>query len=365
MFNGARILVAPLDWGLGHAARCVPVVRSLIEHGAVPVIGAEGGPLALLRAEFPDLEHVRLAGVTVRYANGKNQSWSMARQFPKLLRGIREEHSLFFRLKDELALDAVISDQRFGIRATTLPSVIITHQVFPIAPIFQGPLQRLNQRLLQRFDRCWVMDHAEPPGLSGELGHGPNVSPNARCIGPQSRFSPQVSGSPAQGRIVAVISGPEPHRTLFEKILIDQLQMIPGDHLLVRGLPSAAHEQRANVTLLPHLSADRLADELSCADLIVSRSGYTTLMDLHALGRNALLVPTPGQPEQEYLARLHGTAGHFMVQQQDRIDLCAAMASLKGTSSPPIVVDHRPLERALEDLAAMIQHRRTVTFSRT
>jgi len=365
MFNGARILVAPLDWGLGHAARCVPVIRSLMKHRAVPVIGADGGPLALLSDEFPGLEQVRLPGATVRYAKGKDQRRSMVRQFPKLLRSIREERSLLDRLQHELALDAVISDQRFGIRSNALASVIITHQLFPITPILKGPLRRLNQRLIGRFDRCWVMDHDEPPGLSGELGHGAKVLANVRYIGPQSRFTREASACPKQGRIVAVISGPEPHRTLFEKILIDQLEAIPGDHLLVRGLPSTAQEQRANVTIVPHLPTDLLAHALTSTDLIVSRSGYTTLMDLHALGRSALLVPTPGQPEQEYLAQLHGSTGLFMVQQQDRIDLGAAMADLKGTSNPPDSMDHRPLERALEDLADMIQHRRTVTFSRT
>lgn len=365
MFNGARILVAPLDWGLGHAARCIPLVRTLLEHDATPVLGADGGPLMLLRDEFPTLEHVRIPGVTVRYARGRDQRWDMIRQFPRLLRGIGKEHAHAVALRPRLRLDAVISDQRFGIRSTEVPSVIITHQLFPITPMFQAPLRRLNLRLLGRFDRCWIIDHADAPGLSGELGHGPTLPSNARYIGPQSRFSPHRSKGSGSGRIVAVISGPEPQRTQLERILLDQLRDIPGRHLLVRGLPSAVQEERTDITLVPHLSSDRLADALASADLIVSRSGYTTLMDLHALGRPALLIPTPGQSEQEYLARLHEARGHFIMQSQEKVDMREALAGSKELFSPVPSPHPAPLERALKDLADIIQRRKAVTFSRT
>ena len=115
MFNGARVLVAPLDWGLGHATRDVPIIRRLLDLGARPVIGADHGPLALLRDEFPDLPWVRIPGAHVRYAKGRSQFWSMARQFPALMASVRREQALIQRMKAEWALDAVISDQRFGI----------------------------------------------------------------------------------------------------------------------------------------------------------------------------------------------------------------------------------------------------------
>ena len=180
MFNGARILVAPLDWGLGHSARCVPVIQLLIDHGAVPILGADGGPLALLRREFTQLEHVRIPGVDVRYSKGSNQLWSMARQFPAMVRSVQAERALFDRLRHQLRLDAVISDQRFGIRSAELPSVIITHQVFPFTPFAQAALRKLNLHHLGRFDRCWIMDEAKAPGLAGELSHGRSLPANAR-----------------------------------------------------------------------------------------------------------------------------------------------------------------------------------------
>ncbi|MBK8341516.1 MAG: glycosyl transferase family 28 [Flavobacteriales bacterium] len=351
---GARILVAPLDWGLGHAARCVPVVNALLEAGAVPVLGADGGPLALLREEFPGLAHVRIPGVPVRYARGKSQLWSMARQFPAMVHSVRAEKAQFDRLRQQLRLDAVISDQRFGIRSAELPSVLITHQVFPFTPFAQGALRQLNLRHITRFDRCWVMDEAASPGLAGALSHGPSLPTNARYIGAISRFAPEGASSQVpRHRIVAVISGPEPQRTLLEGILLGQLQGIEGRHLLVQGLPAQpVDRQNGNVRVVSHLTGEALRQTLLGADLIVSRSGYTTLMDLAAIGRSALIIPTPGQQEQEYLGRLHMRSGRFQVQEQGDIDLRAALSVDRGYA--PATTASSLLVEALDDLSSLL-----------
>ncbi len=356
MFHGARILVAPLDWGLGHSTRDVPVIRRLLELDARPVIGADKGPLALLRDEFPQLPWVRIPGVNVRYSKSRTQLWSMARQLPAMIHSVRAEHALFDRLRAELQFDAVISDQRFGIRAADLPSVVITHQVLPFTPFAQAALRKLNRSNLARFHRCWIMDEPEAPGLAGELSHGRGLPSNARYIGTISRLQPpkQVLGSTF--RIVAVISGPEPQRTLLEHILLDQLQRTEGSHLLVLGQPGQGAERTVkNVRVVPHMAGKALANALTSAELIVSRSGYTTLMDLVAIGRTALIVPTPGQQEQEYLGELHQRTGRFTVQQQEAVDLAAALRTR------PATFDHRPptrnplLEQALQDLASLIR----------
>lgn len=357
MFNGARILVAPLDWGLGHSTRCVPVIRRLIALGATPVLGADAGPLALLRNEFPQLEHVRIPGVTVRYSKGRSQLWSMARQFPAMVRSVKVEGALFERLRGDLRLDAVISDQRFGIRSTELPSVVITHQVYPFTPLAQRALRELNVRNLEKFDRCWIMDVPDAPGLAGELSHGDVLPHNARYIGTQSRMHGGVRSAEAKAyRIVAVISGPEPQRTLLDYALTEQLQRIPGEHLLVRGLPAQDGTQhRNNVTTVTHLHGEALTSAMAHAEMIVSRSGYTTLMDLAALGRSALIIPTPGQEEQEYLGALHARTGRFIVQQQDRIDLEAALREHATVRNIPPAAQGPLLDEALSDLAGLLR----------
>jgi predicted glycosyltransferase len=354
MLHGARILVAPLDWGLGHAARCVPIVQALQAHGAVPILGADGGPLALLRREFPELEHVRIPGMEVRYGRGSSQLWSMARQFPAMVRSIRAEQAVFERLRHDLRLDAVISDQRFGLRSEALPSVLVTHQVFPFTPIAQGAMRKVNAWHIGRFDRCWVMDEAQPPGLAGELSHGPRLPSNARYIGAQSRFAEMEGNESApHHRILAVISGPEPQRSMLESLLLEQLPRIDGDHLLVRGLPASPGErQEGRVRIVDHLPGEALSAAMRNAALIVSRSGYTTLMDLAAIGRSALIIPTPGQPEQEYLGDLHARSGRFLVQHQRSIDLNAAMQWRQPAAAAQ--PDAPLLAHALKDLATLL-----------
>lgn len=355
VLTGKRILVAPLDWGLGHAARCVPLIEQLLARGARPVIGADNGPLALLGSEFPHVEQVCIPGKVIRYAKGADQRWSMARQFPQMVLSIRTERTRLERIRKELGIDVVISDQRFGLRSSEVPSVLITHQLFPITPVAQRAFRRLNLSYIAKFDRCWVMDGPTAPGLAGELAHAGPLPRNARFIGTQSRLTRPLQNGTSPYRIVAVISGPEPQRTMLDADLVKQLQRIDGEHLLVRGLPTGdGHERIANVQCVPHLSSDDLAHAMASAALVVSRSGYTTLMDLEALNRRALLVPTPGQPEQEYLADLHGTTGRHLVQQQHHLDLGAALRQHTATARAPHRPDRQLLERALDDLGDLL-----------
>lgn len=335
MFNGARILVAPLDWGLGHAARCVPIVRALLQHGAKPVIGADKAPLALLREEFPQLEHVHLPGMEVRYAQGRSQALAMARQFPSMLRQVGKEHRMFQRMWRGHRLDAVISDQRFGLRSMDLPSVLITHQLHPFAPFAQEVARRINRWHIKHFDLCWVPDHADTPGLAGALSHGMERLASIRYIGPVSRFQQQMAGSAVpENRVVAVISGPEPQRTLLETALTEQLRRIEGTHLLITGKPGAASSQQGNIRTVGHLETDELSRVMKGAGSIIGRTGYSTLMDLDAIGRGALLIPTPGQPEQEYLGRLHGASGVHRVQEQHRLDIPTMLADPPPSFAP-------------------------------
>ena len=245
--------------------------------------------------------------------------------------------------------------QRFGLRSPDLPSILITHQVFPFTPIAQAALRKLNLHHIARFDRCWIMDEAEAPGLAGDLSHGASLPSNARYIGTVSRMQATALPSGSAYRIVAVISGPEPHRTLLETILTDQLQRIEGSHLLVRGMPGVHEPDRiGNLTRMPHLAGRELAEAMAGAELIVSRSGYTTLMDLVALGRSALVIPTPGQAEQVYLGELHSRTGRFIVQAQDQVDLQAVLGSdavrLRQVPQPGNAL----LERALDDLGTLL-----------
>jgi UDP:flavonoid glycosyltransferase YjiC (YdhE family) len=360
-----RILVCPLDWGLGHATRSIPLIRALLANGHQVRIGAAGGGLRLLRAEFPDLDVFEFPGYTVRYA--RSPRWFlpvMLMQLPSVLLGMRSDSR---RLRSILAAhpaDLVVSDGRYGVRSETVPSIFITHQVFirvpgrfPGSGLAEKLILALNLRRLRAFDRVWVPDVSGSDSLSGELSHGSGLPGNLEFIGLLSRFTPEHSDSadseldsdpesrqPHRGEalpevdILAVVSGPEPQRTLFETELRKQLAAMAGTRVLVRGLPSDGSGPVPDLTSIApsrltefaHLPGSSLAHLFSTADMVVARSGYTTVMELAGLGaRAALLVPTPGQSEQEYLADHLEKMGAAVRMDQDGLDLASARERLR------------------------------------
>lgn len=316
--SAKRILIAPLDWGLGHATRCIPIIRCVSELGHIPVIASDGRPGALLKAEFPDLEHVILKGYEIEYPTGAGMVWKMFRSTPKILNTIKWEHQMLPELIREHRIDGVISDNRFGLYSDLVPCVYLTHQVMIKAPLFERRLHKMHMNYACKFSQCWVPDVAEGDGLSGDLGHRFPLPKNGKFIGPLSRFT-QVEAEKSLD-LICVISGPEPQRTRFENILLSQLETFDGTAMMVRGVPDA-HAEVMNAKghrIVNHLGADELQRAMASAKIVLSRSGYSTIMDLSVIGGKAIFVPTPGQTEQEYLAKKFDAEGlHLNVKQSE------------------------------------------------
>lgn len=311
-------LVCALDWGLGHVSRSTPLVRSLQESETRVVLASNGRSAAWWRAEFPALEVRELPDYGVTYSPGARLIPGLLASLPRISRAIRAEHALVEEWVRLGRYDLVVSDNRYGCRAANVKSVLLTHQLHLAAPKglgwFEGWLERILARMTRRFDEIWVPDTGPfGDGLSGKLGHPivPGAFPKTRYIGPISRF--QDATLPAwvdAWDTVALVSGPEPSRSRFEARLRQILSPRPGRHLLIRGRPDLpipdgelAHSGFVEV---PHLRTPDLALALKGARQIVCRGGYSTVMDLSALGildKRCLFVPTPGQTEQEYLAR--------------------------------------------------------------
>jgi UDP:flavonoid glycosyltransferase YjiC (YdhE family) len=313
---GKRILIAPLDWGLGHATRCIPIIRHLLETGNEPIIAASGRPLLLLQSEFPDVESVDFEGYNISYPEGSGMVWKMFKSTPHILRRIKEEHLELNEMIDKLKLDAVISDNRFGLYTDRIPCVYMTHQVMIKAPFFETMLYRMHADYMRKFTQVWVPDFEEN-GLSGDLSHKFPLPRNGQYIGSLSRFSP--SEDDLNIDVLVIISGPEPQRTRFEKLVLNQLKDFDGTSVAVLGKPDKAEDRvEGKVRIVSHLNAEDLEKQMTAARLVVSRSGYSTIMDLSALGKQAVFVPTPGQTEQEYLAQKYHQDGiHMMMKQRD------------------------------------------------
>lgn len=311
-----RILIAPLDWGLGHATRCIPIIRHLLETENEPIVAASGRSLLLLKTEFPKLETVEFEGYNISYPEGSGMAWKMFQSTPRILKRIKEERAELENLIDELKLDAVISDNRFGLYTQRIPCVYMTHQVMIKAPFFETTLYRMHANYMRKFTSVWVPDFEEN-GLSGDLGHKFPLPRNGEYIGSLSRFSPSVDKLKTD--VLVIISGPEPQRTRFERMILDQLREFDGTAVAILGTPDRNFDTiEGKVRLVSHLNAQQLEKEIAASKLIISRSGYSTIMDLSALGKQAVFVPTPGQTEQEYLAQKYHKDGiHMMMKQRD------------------------------------------------
>ena len=318
-----KILVCPLNWGLGHATRCIPLIKKLIAEQHEVIIASDGHPLQLLKEVFPGLRFIHSTSYNIHYNKGKSQVTAMFRSLPKIFSGIIREHHWLYQLNKQEHFDQIISDNRFGLWNKNIHSIYMTHQLMVKMPAllrFMEPFVWLGHRFfITRYDECLVPDYSGADNLSGDLSHRYPLPRHIQFIGPLSRFTDvNIDTSIAEAYdTVVLISGPEPQRTLFEEQMIHTFHSKEEKVLIIQGLPGnkKIETSEGNITLVPHIPTEVMAAHLKLTKTIICRSGYSTIMDLVAIDclHKAILIPTPGQTEQEYLAKyLHKkTAGNL------------------------------------------------------
>lgn len=322
-----RILIAPLDWGIGHATRCIPLIDGLLQLGQKPVVAADGAPLHLLRQRFPELGWTRFPGMAVTYSKSKSVPLAIARQLPAILKQAYTDQRVIEHLVSEQQADAVISDNRFGAYSRRVPSVFVTHQLnLRLGQPFRWaePLTNtLNRYFIGRYQACWVPDFQGQHSLAGALSQCHLSGIPLRYIGPLSRLKPcETKHESPTSDFLVMLSGPEPHRTIFENAILHRFYGKNDRVVILRALPLGAElpEHSPNIVMHNHLDDAQLAELIHNARNILARAGYSTLMDLWTMRRYAFLVPTPAQPEQEYLADFHHQKGGFRKVLQHELD---------------------------------------------
>ncbi|PSL49334.1 UDP-N-acetylglucosamine:LPS N-acetylglucosamine transferase [Chitinophaga niastensis] len=330
ILTARKILIVPLDWGLGHATRDIPLIHEMLNAGCEVFIAAEGKHAALLQQEFPQLTILPLPGYRIQYAQkGKFFGLKIMQQIPKIYRSVKHEQRWLKKIVVEYQINAVISDNRFGLYHKDIPTVFITHQLLiktPFGGWIERTLQKINYRFIRKYSACWIPDFTGNNNLSGELAHPAILPPHTTYIGCLSRFEPK-SDVEKKYDLLVLISGPEPQRSNLEKLILDQIKALPLTALIVSGKPGTPqHEQVSpGVTQVNHLNASELNDAMLASDMVLSRSGYTTLMDLAKLNKKAILIPTPGQSEQVYLGEYLMEKGYFYSLPQEQFNLKTAM----------------------------------------
>ncbi|MCY7293254.1 MAG: glycosyl transferase family 28 [Ferruginibacter sp.] len=331
-----RVLIAPLDWGLGHATRCVPIIKEFTAQGFDVIIAGEKSGAVLLEKEFPHLKILKLKGYRVSYSKNKHFFFvKLLSQLTKIQAAVRHEHKWLQRIIEHYKIDILVSDNRYGFHNKKCYNIFITHQLsIKTGNRFtQWLAQKINYGYINKFNECWVPDVEGNENLAGQLSH-PLTMPiiPIKYIGLLSRFTKSVTEK--KYNLVVILSGPEPQRTILEEIILKQLKKITLNTFVVRGLPSAINKiysENKLVEIINHLPANKLNDLISSSNIVVARSGYSTVMDLAVLQQPSILIPTPGQTEQEYLATYLAAKKYCITAEQKNFDLIQEIQKLSKT----------------------------------
>jgi uncharacterized protein (TIGR00661 family) len=305
-----NILVAPLNWGLGHATRCIPIINGLIDSGFNPILASDGNALALLRKEFPKLQTLELPSYEIEYAQkAKNFKWRLLKNSPRTIAAIFEEKRLVKIWVNQLNLVGIISDNRLGVRSKKVPSVFITHQLNVLSGKTTWISSKLHQIIISKYQECWIPDFEFEPNLTGKLGHLKKTNLNLKYLGALSRLKKQEI--PIVYEVMILLSGPEPQRTFLEELLLEEVKKSDKKIVFIKGKIENEQTkiQQDNCTIYNFMQTLELEKTISESELILCRSGYTTVMDLVQLQKKAFFIPTPGQFEQEYLAKKYEKEG--------------------------------------------------------
>ncbi len=321
-------LICPLNWGLGHATRLMPIIHELKIQGHNVILCGDGDALKCLIAAFPEIKTIILNDISIQFYS-EGSIFNLIKIIPPLAYRIVYEHWKIKRILKEENIDVIISDNRYGLWNKKVHSIFITHQPMVKLPkpfiLFEGMIHTIIKTFINKYDECWIPDYAnESNNLSGDLSHKYKHESSLKFIGPKSRFSFTNSKNRSSENydIVVVLSGPEPARTDFETCIINILQNSEYKTLIVQGKPNQLKTLlKNNFKIVPHLPSSELKEVLLNSKLIICRSGYSSIMDLEYLKKRALLVPTPGQTEQEYLAKFHSNNHIFISQGNLNLDV--------------------------------------------
>ncbi len=351
------VIVAPLDWGLGHATRCIPIIKKLYALHCKVVIVTSGRPLLLLRKEFPDAVFYDLPSYNIYYQKRGSFLIKLTIQLQKILAGIAREHRQLRAIIQKEQPDLIISDNRYGVRNKKVYSVFISHQMmikFPGSRLIEWIVQLWLERRHRKFDAVWIPDAEGEPNLSGDLSHAPPLLPNTKFIGLLNRFEKDEPTTEPTNDILCILSGPEPQRSILETQLLQQARSIGRKMVIVQGVSEQKKDVWVNehIRMVSHAHAKKLHQLILSSQIIISRGGYTTLMDLAPLGKRCIFIPTPGQTEQEYLVQALASKGMCVHMKQKHFKLASALQQVENIQpfymSIPVNTFNAELESVLE-----------------
>lgn len=272
-----------------------------------------------LKAEFSQLETVFLPGYDIQYSFNKvRTTLKIFVQSGKILTAIKEEYLRLRKIIHEFPIDLIISDNRYGFYHPDVYSILISHQLTVRSGLGSFADLLVNQRLsryINHFNENWIPDNDTYPVLAGKLSTPFLKRDKQFYIGPVSRFQRCVDTK--RQHILVLLSGPEPQRAILETMILDHSHASNIEIVLVRGSRLSLKRQVPQGVVVYDFAETSQLNKLMCdASIIISRSGYTSIMDILKIQKQWIVIPTPGQAEQEYLAGyLHENRWAYAVSQ--------------------------------------------------
>lgn len=343
----------------------IPIIKGFLAKNCRVTVASGEAPLGVLKNEFTDkINYTVFEGPAISYPENGSMVRKMGMQLPALLKGIWQEKKFAARMVKELKPDMIISDNCYGMRSKKVLSVFVTHQLQIQMPIklqwLEKWVNRINHAFITSFDVCLVPDDPAAPGLSGNLSHATSL-PNLYFTGTLSRFkdepvasSQKPSGMPDRF-ILVILSGPEPQRSILEKLLKAQLKK--ESVVWFRGLPGNTEPGLSdNHIIYDHAPSQVMAWYIQNSELVICRSGYSSVMDLSVFGKKAVMIPTPGQTEQEYLAQHLDASGYISALDQNKVkQLSHAINDARNRKGLPLLKDKPPIANTVDMLLAKLK----------
>ncbi len=323
--------ISPLNWGLGHCTRDIPIIEELLCRGHEVTVGTSGNALALLKRECPQCNFIEFKDYPAPYSDSRFFLPHFAAGIPALLRAIAQEKKRFDRILAENRFDLIISDNRMSVYSNKIPSYFISHQLRFSMPRYLYPFEMMtmpfNSFFHSKFKGVIVPDikpKSESQNLSGKLCSSSVNATNCRVYYAGILTSTKKMALDRDLDFLAIASGPEPQRTRLEEIILKQVQKLPGEKVVLLGSPQKEFHKKLDEHTAVHsyVSTEEKTALMNRAKFVIARSGYTTMMELAELETgHGLFTPTPGQTEQEYLSRYYARQGWFLSRNQYKLNL--------------------------------------------
>jgi len=326
------------SWGLGHATRSLPVIRKLLEENNKVTIISSGRSLTLLQKEIGnDAEYIDIPDYPLLLSENARQFMAKSVVYwPVFIKRIGAGLQHLTKILRRKKYDLIISDARYDMYSKEIPSFFISHQMRIMNPLrikmFESGSELFNLFFFNRFTGVIVPDYKEND-LSGDLSHNLRriEEDHLHYVGVLSDFTRKKTEKNIDYLIS--ISGPEPQRSMLEEKLLSQVHQLDGTIAMTLGkTEKQAKMHKRNITMYSFLTREKREELLNRAKMVIARSGYSTIMDLAVVGTKALMTPTIGQIEQEYLADYHNKKGTFYSVSQNEIHLARDVERAEQTT---------------------------------